>query len=392
MLVELNLDGTIGGSYFSLLYLVSGLNKKLYKPIVAFESPNTLVSRFNSVGIDTRVMTPRIPMRAQSSWVRPLVRAFNFLNAKMHSRKVVRRCLRLLHEENIGLLHLNNSVSSGLEWMKAAKKLGIPCITHERGLGKYFPRYSYQYGPQLAAVICISHAVRQNLITHRLGHLPIQVIYNGLDPDEMKITKAVDIIRGEYGIESTKYLIGMIGNIQQWKGQDVLIKAMSSLIKDFPELVCMLVGDISPHDPSDIAYHQDLKELIKLHKLEKHILMTGFRVDIANHVNAFEILVHASVTPEPFGRVLLEGMALHKPIVASRAGGVEEIVNDGESGLLFEPGDHMDLADKLRRLLNSDSQRLEIGEAGFLRLKSHFGIAKNVTMTESVYRSILTQK
>lgn len=104
---------------------------------------------------------------------------------------------------------------------------------------------------------------------------------------------------------------------------------------------------------------------------------------------ALEVLVHAPVNPEPFGRVLLEGMALRKPLVASNGGAVPEIAVDGEIGLLFTPGDSESLAERLLELLG-DRERLErMGQAGFRRLSGEFTIAHNLRTTQKLFDTVL---
>jgi glycosyltransferase involved in cell wall biosynthesis len=154
----------------------------------------------------------------------------------------------------------------------------------------------------------------------------------------------------------------------------VVIRAIGILRDRFPDLVCLLIGDTSPDDS---AYRVQILQQIADAGLAGRVLVTGFRPDVANYIAASEILVHASVNPEPFGRVLLEGMALHKPLVASNGGAVPEIVVDGETGLLFTPGDPESLAGRLQELLE-DSARLErMGQAGYLRMSGEFTIAQN---------------
>ena len=116
--------------------------------------------------------------------------------------------------------------------------------------------------------------------------------------------------------------------------------------------------------------------------------MTGYRSDVADCVNALDVMIHASTDPEPFGRVLLEGMALRKPLVASRGGAVPEIVVDGETGLLFEPGDADDLDHALGDLVGNTGRRNRMGEAGYRRLIDEFGLDRNVERTQNLYRSL----
>ena len=122
--------------------------------------------------------------------------------------------------------------------------------------------------------------------------------------------------------------------------------------------------------------------------LAGRIKITGYRSDVADFVAALDIQVHASIAPEPFGRVLLEAMALSKPLVASGGGAVPEIVVDGETGLLFEPGAPEDLARCMRRLLDDPDLAARMGRAGYRSTAEKFSITANVRETQDLYDSL----
>jgi glycosyltransferase involved in cell wall biosynthesis len=386
--VELNLDGTIGGSYFSLLYLVSGIDRARFEPRVIFASPNRLIPTFREAGVDARAFEPRQPWRATAP-LRPFARLVNFTTAKWHSLASTLRYWRLLRRERIDLLHLNNSFDTGAEWMMAAWLAGVPTVTHQRGLVRDRGRMVRWLARRLSAVICISAAVRRDVESAGIGAARLVTIFNGLDPQALRVTRGEQEIRAELGIPATTRLIGMVGNIQRWKGQHVVLRALASLGAQHPDLACILIGAVSPNNPEDIAYQRELEAEIAALGLGRRVFLTGYRSDVPNYVNALEMLIHASVTPEPFGRVLLEGMAQHKPVIASRAGGAEEIIEHGISGLLYPPGDAPALAECIGGLLDDARRRREIGEAGYRRLLNVFGIRRNVTETELLYQSIL---
>ena len=164
-----------------------------------------------------------------------------------------------------------------------------------------------------------------------------------------------------------------------------MIGAVGRLKDSATNLVLVLVGDTAREDA---GYRQHLDTLVRDLGLEKRVVVTGYRSDVADCVNALDVMIHASTDPEPFGRVLLEGMALRKPLVASRGGAVPEIVVDGETGLLFEPGDADDLARALGELVGDPDRRARMGEAGYRRLIDEFGLDRNVERTQNLYRSL----
>src|SRR5262245_7666236 len=109
LFVESNVDGTVGGSYLSLFFLVTGLDRQRYHPIVQFACEHSLVSKFTTAGIDTRVAHPAQPMLTHSAFLRPFARIANFLRANVRWIRAASNGARLLRREHIGLLHLNNS-------------------------------------------------------------------------------------------------------------------------------------------------------------------------------------------------------------------------------------------------------------------------------------------
>ena len=382
--VEGNVDGTVGGSYFSLLYLVANLERQRYEPVVVFAADTPLLPRFHAAGVRTLIRPMPAAVRLPGAPGRLAAKGLNFW------RGLVLEPLRLaalLRRERVDLVHLNNSIIRNHPWMVAAYFAGVPCITHERGINQRFPMRARILARRLQSIICISAAVRENFHARGLGKLRLVTIHNGLDPASMCPTRPESAIRQELGVGPQQRLVGMIGNLRRWKGQDVVVRAVGLLRDEFPDLVCVLVGDSSP---SDAAYRQEVDSLIDAWRLQGRVIITGYRDDVASYVAPLEIQIHASVSPEPFGRVLLEGMALSKPLVASGGGAVPEIVVDGQTGLLCEPGSPESFATALRSLLTDPRRGAAMGRAGQERLCAEFSIQHNVNETQALYDRLLS--
>lgn len=381
--VEGNVDRTIGGSYFSLFYLVAGLDRERFEPIVVFATDNSLISSFNARGVQTIVRAPAQPTILWHGGGRILAKPVNFVRGWIVEPI---RIAALLHRHRISLVHLNNGIIRNDSWVIAARLAGIPCITHERGIIPHFHPRDKFLAKRLDAIICISKAVHDNLVSSGFGGPKLTTIYNGLDPTEMRVTRSALEIRRELGVQPSARLIGIVGNIKKWKGQEVVIRAMASLHNFFPEVICLLIGDTPPHDS---AYRATIHDLIRDSGLTDHVLITGFRTDVADYINALEIQIHASITPEPFGRVLLEGMALGKPLVASNVGAVPEIVLDGRTGLLFDPSRVDALIKCVHELLADPIRAQMLGRNGRSRLDERFSAATNARQTEHIYDELL---
>jgi glycosyltransferase involved in cell wall biosynthesis len=381
--VEGNVDGTVGGSFFSLLFLVSGLDRSRFEPVVVFAADNALRPRFHAAGIPTQLEIPPRPVTYPGLPGRLLAKGINFLRGAILDPL---RLARLLRRERIRLLHLNNSITRNHTWTIAARLAGVPVITHERGINDRFKPRDLMLGRRMKAVICISAAVRDNFTKVGVTDLPFVTIHNGLDPAQMKVTRAPDDIRAELGVSAETRLIGIVGNIKPWKGQEVVVRAMARLRDEFPDVVCLLIGDTSP---DDMRYRERMQALIGELGLGSRVLITGFKQDIANYVNALEMQIHASIAPEPFGRVLLEAMALEKPMIASGDGAVPEILVDGVTGYLFPPNDPEALAARLRDVLGDAGRARSMGRAGRERLEAEFSITRNVAETQKLYERLL---
>jgi glycosyltransferase involved in cell wall biosynthesis len=384
--VEGNLDGTIGGSFFSLLFLVTGLDRKLYLPVVVFYARNPLLDRFKQAGIDTRVIVPRRPITLRSLAGRWISKAANFIKGFVVEPLQI-ACL--LRREGIDIVHLNNSITSNHVWMLAARFARVACVSHERGINASFSGRSRWLGRGLDAVICISGAVQDNFARAGLYDLKLNTIYNGLDPEEMAPRRSRDEICQELGVDSAKRFVGIVGNVRHWKGQEVVIRALSRLGSKFDDVVCLIIGDA---DSANQQYRDHITNTLNELGLGGRVVITGYKVRVADYISVLEVLIHASVMPEPFGRVLLEGMALRKPIVASRGGAVPEVVVHEVTGLLFSPGNHDDLAASLERLLDDPEGAAAMGVAGYERLMAEFSIEQNVRATESLYERVLESR
>lgn len=381
--VEGNVDATVGGSYYSLLFLVSGLDRTRYDPIVVFAAGNDLLPQFHARGIRTIVRPLLSPVAIGTRFGRYVSRPVNFARGWVIEPF---RLAALLRREQVSLVHLNNSIIKNHAWMIASLLAGIPCITHERGINQRFLTRAVVLARSLKAIICISSAVQENFRSLGLGGLPLVTVHNALDPSEMRITRSRADICAELGLPVERRLVGMIGNIKEWKGQEVVVRAMAQIRERFPNVTCLLIGDTSA---ADLEYRARLDAMIKEFDLDDRVRITGYRKDVPNYINALDIQIHASIEPEPFGRVLLEGMALAKPLVASDGGAVPEIVVDGQTGLIFQSGNADALAACLSDLLASPTVAQTMGQAGHRRLLQDFSIEQHVSQVQSIYARLI---
>ena len=389
---EGNLDGTIGGSYFSLLYLAIGLDKTRFEPLIVFHRPNPLESTFHAAGLRTRVIPAPGAFNLPGGSTPIVGRISGLVQKTVNSARFlwqVWRCARILRAERIDLLHLNNSLNRSHAWMIGARLAGVPCVVHERGINHRFPRIVRLLAPRVDAVICISQAVRDNLVVRGITRDNLVIISNGLDPAKVVPKRPAAAVRDALGLPAGTRLIGLVGNIKEWKGQDVLVRALPAILARVPDVHCLFIGDTAA---SDKPYEHRVRALADELGVATRVAFTGYQKDVPDFINALEVAIHASVAPEPFGRVLLEAMALRKPVVGSRSGAVPEIVVDGQTGFTFEPRSADALAEAVVTLLQDGDRARRMGEAGLSRLDSVFHIRLNVERTMRLFDHLLSRR
>jgi glycosyltransferase involved in cell wall biosynthesis len=391
---EGNVDGTVGGSYYSLLFLVKGLDKTRYKPLVVFHFEHSLLPAYREAGAETLVWPRPTSFRFASrlrggplAILRPLLLPFQkALNVWIDFIWPTITRIGFLWKRGIRLVHLNNTILRGHDWLLAARILRIPAIVHERGINDRYPAAARYFGRGLGGIVCISEAVRECLATHGADFGNLVTIPNGLDPGELHFTTTPAALRAALGLAADAPVLGLIGNIKGWKGQETLVRAMDRVRQERPDVRCLLIGATAP---ADEPYEREVKALIAERGLEQHVLFTGFQKNVADFVAMVDIVVHTSVLPEPFGRVILEAMACRKPVIGTRAGAITEIVDEGVTGLTFPPRDADALAEAILALVKDPERCRRMGEAGYDRLMARFHIDRNAEATARLYEKVL---
>ncbi len=158
-------------------------------------------------------------------------------------------------------------------------------------------------------------------------------------------------------------LIGIVGRLQRWKGMHVLIDAMPSILAQQPDAHALIVGGKHDMEPD---YEPFLQERIRTLGLEERVLMTGLQRNVPEWMQAMDVVIHASDN-EPFGIVVIEAMALGKPVVAGAEGGPQEIITEGKDGLLAPYGDAAQLSAAILRYLNTPDFADQTGAAARLK-------------------------
>ncbi|MDR6423079.1 glycosyltransferase involved in cell wall biosynthesis [Paraburkholderia phenoliruptrix] len=211
----------------------------------------------------------------------------------------------------------------------------------------------------------------------------IDVVFNGISAAPFDALREVPqaTLRERLKLPADAFLVGSFSRLARWKGQHVLLEAMVLN----PHMHAVLVG--APLFGED-QYEIELHAFVAAHKLGDRVHFLGFQHDIPACMCAVDAVVHTSITPEPFGRVIVEGMLAQRPVVAARAGGVLEIVDDYENGMLCTPGDAHALADALAELSSNDELRARLVKNGYKTALSRFGTDTYVGSVERILRRV----
>lgn len=262
----------------------------------------------------------------------------------------------LLRQRKPDLVH-TNSLKAALYGGVAGRLAGVPVIWHVRDriaddyLSPRTTRLVKAAGRVLpTALIANSAATLATLPRQRRG----RVILNPVVPDS--VTLAAPRPQHSAG----PLVIGMVGRLAPWKGQQLFLDAFATAFPD-REARARIVG--SAMFGEDV-YAGALRTQVRTLGLQDVVEFRGYREDVWAELAGFDVLVHASIVPEPFGQVVLEGMAAGLPVIASGEGGPAEVVTDDVDGLLFTPRSVGSLSAALRRLADDPVTRARLGAAG----------------------------
>jgi glycosyltransferase involved in cell wall biosynthesis len=176
------------------------------------------------------------------------------------------------------------------------------------------------------------------------------------DPDRLMPPAAA---RARLGLPAAGPIIGIVSRLQRWKGIHVVIDAMDLLRRTHSTAHCIVVGGRHALEPH---YEDDLERQIASLGLTEQVTLVGLQANVPEWMQAMDVIVHAS-DQEPFGIVVIEAMALGKPVIAGSGGGPAEIITDGVDGLLVPYGDVIAMAGALRRFLDDPSFAAQVGAA-----------------------------
>jgi glycosyltransferase involved in cell wall biosynthesis len=241
--------------------------------------------------------------------------------------------------------------------------------------GNSFSRWKYR---QADCFIAASDAIRAILAADGIPAARAVTVHEGIDLSYVAAAARVDVHEALW-LPHHAPIVGNVAALVAHKGQRYLIDAAQIVVRQVPDVRFLIFGEGE--------LREQLELQIRRHRLEKHVLLPGFRTDVIGCMKSFDVFVMSSVN-EGLGTALLDAMACARPVVATRTGGIPEIVADEVTGVLVPPRDHAALARAIVRLLKDEPRRAALGAAGFARVTARFTVEQMVAETVKVYERV----
>jgi len=375
----------MGGAPLSLLYTIKGLDRKKYDPEVLFIHEGGVIDLYKRNGIKT-IVDKKIKDLGHTS-----VSSYSILNPLFWYRLFWQpisyyRFKKIIKKRRPDIVHLNTS--SLFSCAKAAKSAGIKVVWHVREpLAGGFRRawYKKMIERYSDAIIAICENDASKLIPSKKIH----VVYNFVDFKQFKRSLRGTEYRKKFGLEGKKVVL-MLGGISKLKGTHIFVKALKYVKKSVPDAVFMVAGPKSRRDITG-SYEGGIHNFIEDNGLKDSVVFAGVVGDVPKMMAASDLVVFPSTKPH-FGRPLIEGSAMGKPVIGSDLGGPKELVVNGRTGFLVKPESPGALAEAVIKILSDKKLAKKMGEAGYRFAKEKFEQKSNVRKITDIYEKLFQYK
>ncbi len=381
----------IGGAERVLLRFLERLDRALFEPALACPQAGPLTEEAEKLGVAVYLGYPSARLLAVKR--KSLGSSRLTMLAYPYAMAVTVVGLASLVRRNGYDLVLTNSAKADIYGSLAAWLAGRPVVwrLHDIVDSDAFSRLNillFRVFATLFAtrVLAVSCAVRDALTARGVRADKIVAVYNGIDMEALSGVADREAARAEWGLGADVPLAGMVGRLVKWKGPDRFIEAAARVGEELPHSRFMLVGDAIFGERD---YVEELKAMASRLDLSERMIFTGFREDALQVMAGLDVLVHASLLPDPLPTVLIEAMALGLPVVAADGGGVREIVEDGVTGMVVPPGDVRAMSAAVVKMLSDLTEARDMGEAGRERARGLFDIDRQSRHLEEELLAVL---
>jgi glycosyltransferase involved in cell wall biosynthesis len=353
------------GGEQQMAYLVSGLVARGHRALAVVQPGCEPERRLRAAGVETWPL----PMRGEVDGVAMLSLA------------------RRIGAARADVVHLHTSHAHTLGVVGAFLG-GRPAVVVSRRVDFSIFRRSFlglnavKYRLGVDRIVCVSEAVRDVLLRDGLEPERLSVVRSAVDPDRVRAAPAVDV-RARLGLPPAARVVLAVGALVGHKGHRHLVEAMPSLVANVPDVHVVVVGEGS--------LRHSLEELARHLWIAPRLSLPGTVDDLAGWFSQAEVFVMPSLE-EGLGTSVLDAMAAGLPVVASRAGGIPEMVRDGVEGLLVPPADAPALSAAIRRVLDEPDTRAAMSRAARARVDAEFHVDRMVDETLAVYEDVLAER
>jgi glycosyltransferase involved in cell wall biosynthesis len=355
----------IGGAERELLVIVDRFPRCGFRPLVVCSGTGPLTEELAKRGVEVR-FAPMPPWRKLFSYPR-----------RAGAVRALREAILAVRP---GLLHVND-----IWWvpqtLRAVAGVRIPIVAHVRQ--EIEPPKVRRYElDKVDLVLPMSSQIRQSL--EKGGVLPerLKVLHSGVDLGAVPDHEDGREIRRRFDIPVDALVLGTVANLFARKGYDVMLRALPEIVATFPQVHYLIVGT------GDVDYETRLRTMVRDLELESRVHFAGFQESVYPCLAAMDLYVHPALM-EGFGIAVLEAMAMRKPVVATTAGGLPEVAQDGDTGILVPPGDPDALARAVLLLLQDPARCRKLGEAGRDRVAALFTVDAMMDNLAAGYRALL---
>ena len=363
-----------GGAQKYVYSLATNLDRERYEVTVLCGEKGLLIDRLKSVNIDFIVLPE-------------LKREIN----PFYDVKAFVKLIKILQNHKPDIVHTNSS-KVGFLGRLAAKLSGVPAVIftahgfvfHEpmsRIKKIFYWAMEWIAGFFSDKIIVVSRRDWDSAIRKHIGKTAkIEIIYHGLDPDELESLSNKELSPGDICIPDSSFIVGTVANFYPTKGLKYLVEAADVVVKNRQDICFVLVGDG--------ILRKDIEESISRRGLARYFLLLGYRQDVPSLFQMFDLFILPSVK-EGFPWVILEAMAAKKTIVATDVGGIPDMMTHGREGILVPPKNSSALADGILYMMTNPRLAKEMGEAARKRVENEFTLEKMLQKTERLYEELI---
>lgn len=272
--------------------------------------------------------------------------------------------LRAAREEKADAI-VSNCGNEVLPAAFAGRFLGAKLIFYMHGIPKISWLKRLILSRYFDSIVAVSNVVGDFLIKKGIPKRKITVIHNGIDMDRFNPGKADrEAVRKELGISPDEKVIGTAARLCPEKGLFELLYAFSRIVRKYPNVRLLIVGEGQSK--------AGLRALAEELSFSDRVIFTGLRYDMERMYSAMDVFVLSSIWDEPFGLVVIEAMAMKKPVIATSVGGIVEIIENGHNGILVPRKDINALSDAISRLMEDNEFSDKIALEGFKTVQRNF--------------------